>query len=138
MSDEWINAVHTDDAAETLRDLPESSVHMCMTSPPYFGLRDYGVDGQIGLEDELDEYIAELVDVCDAIRHVLRPDGSLWLNLGDSFDGGKNKMLVPHRVAIALQDDGWVVRNDVTWHKRTRCRSRSRIDSTRRPSRYFT
>ena len=115
--DDWTNDIHTGDAVDTLADLPESSVHMVMTSPPYFGLRDYGVDGQIGLEESLDEYIAELVDVFREVRRVLRPDGSAWLNLGDSYDGGKNKMLVPHRVAIALQDDGWIVRNDVTWAK---------------------
>ena len=115
--DHWTNDIHTGDAAETLAELPADSVHMVMTSPPYFGLRDYGVDGQIGLEDELDEYIAELVDVFREVRRVLRPDGSAWLNLGDSYDGGKNKMLVPHRVAIALQDDGWIVRNDATWAK---------------------
>jgi len=147
--DDWTNDIYTGDAVDTLAELPESSVHMVMTSPPYFGLRDYGVDGQIGLEDELDEYIAELVDVFREVRRVLRPDGSAWLNLGDSYAGGggaagkpddhddlhndesypdepplrsssfgrKNKMLVPHRVAIALQGDGWIVRNDVTWAK---------------------
>jgi DNA modification methylase len=143
--DEWLNDIHVGDARETLADLPESSVHMMMTSPPYFGLRDYDADGQIGLEDSLDEYIAELVGVFREVRRVLRPDGSAWLNLGDSYAtsrndhtggdqvggapesdyatrdegalGRKNKMLVPHRVAIALQADGWVVRNDVTWVK---------------------
>jgi len=115
--DAWTNDIHQGDARDTLADLPESSVHMVMTSPPYFGLRDYGVDGQIGLEDELEEYIEELLDVFREVRRVLRPDGSAWLNLGDSYDGGKNKMLVPHRVGIALQDDGWIVRNDVTWVK---------------------
>jgi DNA modification methylase len=142
----WTNGIHAGDAAETLREMPESSVHMAMCSPPYYGLRDYGVDGQIGLEDSLDEYIQELVDVGRALRRVLRDDGSWWLNLGDSYStergnhhsgedvggapdadyhsgereggfGRKNKMLVPHRVAIALQEDGWVVRNDVTWYK---------------------
>lgn len=113
----YTNDIHHGDAADTLADLPESSVHMVMTSPPYFGLRDYGVDGQIGLEEELEEYIEELVDVFREVRRVLRPDGSAWLNLGDSYDDDKNKMLVPHRVAIALQDDGWIVRNDVTWSK---------------------
>ena len=117
MIDDWTNDIHTGDAVDTLAELPESSVHMVMTSPPYFGLRDYGVDGQIGLEESLDEYITELVGVFREVRRVLRPDGSAWLNLGDSYDGGKNKMLVPHRVAIALQDDEWIVRNDVTWAK---------------------
>jgi DNA modification methylase len=145
--DEWTNDIHAGDAAATLRGMPTSSVHMCMTSPPYFGLRDYGVDGQIGLEDSLERYIESLVDVGRELRRVLRDDGSWWLNLGDSFAGSwggqshdadenreaeptptknparnaslgrKQKMLVPHRVAIALQRDGWVVRNDVTWVK---------------------
>ena len=140
--DEWLNDIHVGDARETLADLPESSVHMMMTSPPYFGLRDYDADGQIGLEDSLDEYISELVGVFREVRRVLRPDGAAWLNLGDSYAqtgsgqpadsykestdapeprgdsfGRKNKMLVPHRVAIALQEDGWIVRNDCTWVK---------------------
>jgi DNA modification methylase len=144
----WTNDIHQGDAAETLAELPESSVHMAMTSPPYFGLRDYGVDGQIGLEDSLDEYISELLNVASELRRVLRDDGSWWLNLGDSFAGswgaqskgdkanhrdrdtypGKNpartsnirrksKMLVPHRVAIALEDAGWIVRADCPWVK---------------------
>jgi len=145
----WTNEVHEGDCREVLSEMPESSVHMCMTSPPYYGLRDYGVEGQIGLEDTLDEYIQKLVDVGRELRRVLRDDGSWWLNLGDSYAGSnstagategrddahnaeavpdesvtsdsflgrKNKMLVPHRVAIALQEDGWVVRNDVTWVK---------------------
>jgi DNA modification methylase len=109
--------VHTGDVYDVLPELPESSVHMCMTSPPYFGLRDYGEEDQIGLEESLDDYIENLVRVGDELRRVLRPDGSWWLNLGDSYAGDKNKMLVPHRVAIALQDTGWTVRNDVTWVK---------------------
>ena len=144
----WANDIHEGDAAATLAELPESSVHMVMTSPPYFGLRDYGVDGQIGLEDSLDEYIDELLEVADELRRVLRPDGSWWLNLGDSFAGSwgaqskddeanhrdreaypgktparsgtlrrKSKMLVPHRVAIALEDVGWIVRSDAVWSK---------------------
>jgi len=143
--DDWTSDIHIGDAEATLAAMPSDSVHMMMTSPPYFGLRDYGEDGQIGLEDSLHEYIDELVAVFDEIRRVLRPDGSAWLNLGDSYAtarrdhtggdqvggapdgdyatrdegdlGRKNKMLVPHRVAIALQEAGWIVRNDVTWVK---------------------
>lgn len=152
MINQWVNDIHIGDAATTLAELPESSVHMVMTSPPYFGLRDYGVDGQIGLEDSLDEYIDELLDVADELRRVLRDDGSWWLNLGDSFAGSrgaggqwggndtgtatrnadpggaynrdtstslrrKSKMLVPHRVAIALEEAGWIVRSDAVWSK---------------------
>jgi DNA modification methylase len=113
----WTNDIHVGDVRETLSEMPASSVHCVMTSPPYFGLRDYSADGQIGLEDSLDEYIAELVAVGEGLRRVLRDDGSWWLNLGDSYGPDKQKQLVPHRVAIALQDAGWVVRNDVTWVK---------------------
>ena len=76
------------DCIELLRTLPEASVHCCVTSPPYFGLRDYGVDGQIGLEPTPDEFVAKLVDVFREVRRVLRDDGTLWLNLGDSYAAG--------------------------------------------------
>lgn len=148
----WVNDIHQGDVVETLAEMPESSVHMVMCSPPYFGLRDYGVDGQIGLENSLEEYIDELLNVADELRRVLRDDGSWWLNLGDTFAGSrgaggqwgsndtgtatrnadpgdaynrdtstslrrKSKMLVPHRVAIALEDAGWLVRADCPWVK---------------------
>ena len=73
------------DVRQTLSTLPEKSVQCCVTSPPYFGLRDYGVDGQIGLEQTPDEFVAELVSVFREVRRVLRDDGTLWLNLGDSY-----------------------------------------------------
>jgi len=141
---QWTNDIHQGDAADTLAQMPDSSVHCAMTSPPYFGLRDYGEEGQIGLEDSVDAYIQQLTAVADELQRVLRPDGSWWLNLGDTFasqpgwgsqsdgvgghDSGveqrksdrldrKQKMLVPHRVAIALQDRGWIVRSDAVWHK---------------------
>lgn len=209
----WVNDIHQGDATQTLAEMPESSVHCVMTSPPYFGLRDYGEDvetvfggdddcdhdwvtrrkppqggenteenppntgadtttqdtrvrggdgvesdhctvcsawrGQLGLEPRLDQFIENLVAVGEELHRVLRPDGSWWLNLGDSFAGSgrgqwddddgrpketvrpdsgdrpdqesglqrKSKMLVPHRVAIALQDAGWVVRSDAVWAK---------------------
>jgi DNA modification methylase len=75
------------DCRETLKTLPDSSVHCCVTSPPYFGLRDYGHDGQIGLEDSPDAFVAEMVAVFREVRRVLRNDGTLWLNLGDSYVG---------------------------------------------------
>src|SRR5690606_39754398 len=76
------------DCIETMRRLPAGSVQTCVTSPPYFGLRDYGHDGQIGLEPTPDEYVAALVAVFREVRRVLRDDGTLWLNLGDSYAGG--------------------------------------------------
>lgn len=75
------------DAVEQMQTLPEKSVGCCVTSPPYFGLRDYGMTGQIGLEETPEEYVAKLVDVFREVRRVLRDDGTLWLNLGDSYSG---------------------------------------------------
>jgi DNA modification methylase len=75
------------DCREVLKTLPDCSVHCCVTSPPYFGLRDYGCAGQIGLESTPDAYVAELVAVFREVRRVLRDDGTLWLNLGDSYNG---------------------------------------------------
>ena len=73
------------DALAVLRTLPEASVQCCVTSPPYYGLRDYGVEGQIGLEKTPDEFIARLVAVFSEVRRVLKPDGTLWVNIGDSY-----------------------------------------------------
>jgi len=77
--------IHVGDCREILRTLPECSVQTCVTSPPYWGLRDYGVDGQLGLEQTPEEYVAEMVGVFRDVRRVLRDDGTLWLNLGDSY-----------------------------------------------------
>lgn len=72
------------DALELLRTLPPESVHTCVTSPPYYNLRDYGVEGQIGNEASVEEYLQALVTVFREVRRVLRPDGTLWVNVGDS------------------------------------------------------
>lgn len=77
--------IRVGDCRDLLREMPDQSVHCIVTSPPYFGLRGYGVDGQIGLEQTPDEYVAELVAVFSDVRRVLRDDGTLWLNLGDSY-----------------------------------------------------
>lgn len=79
------------DCIESMSTMPDASVHTCVTSPPYFGLRDYGVDGQIGLEQTPDEYVARMVDVFREVRRVLRDDGMLWLNLGDSYAGNSDR-----------------------------------------------
>lgn len=80
------------DALKALRSLPEESVDCCVTSPPYYGLRDYGVDGQIGLEETPAEYISKLVEVFREVRCVLKDYGTLWLNMGDSYAGsGKGR-----------------------------------------------
>lgn len=143
------------DAGRVLKGLPAGSVDCMVTSPPYYGLRDYGVEGQIGLEGTIHEYVARLVGVFHEAARVLKDDGTLWLNLGDSYarstrgrsgDGlrhdhsgrqgtdrgsqagrltppckeGRRKSLlgIPWRVAFALMDDGWILRNDIIWRKR--------------------
>lgn len=90
---------------------------MCVTSPPYFGLRDYGHEGQLGLEQTPEQYVAAMVEVFRAVRDVLADDGTLWLNIGDSYGKGKQLLMIPARLAIALQTDGWVLRQDIIWHK---------------------
>ena len=79
--------IHHGDCLEILRTLPSESVHCCVTSPPYWGLRDYGVDGQLGLEKSPEEYVVRMVDVFREVRRVVKGDGTLWLNIGDSYAG---------------------------------------------------
>ena len=90
-----MNKILCGDAVEVLKTLPPKSVNMCVTSPPYYGLRDYGEDGQIGIERTPAEYIERLVAVFDEVYRVLREDGTLWLNIGDSYAGsGKGPMSI--------------------------------------------
>jgi site-specific DNA-methyltransferase (adenine-specific) len=100
-----------------MRSIPEGSVQTCVTSPPYFGLRDYGVAGQLGLEPSPDAFVAAMVEVFREVRRVLADDGTLWLNLGDSYGATKQLIGIPWRVALALQADGWYLRQDIIWHK---------------------
>lgn len=88
-----VNKILIGDAIDVLKSMPSESVHTCVTSPPYYGLRDYGTDGQIGLEQTPEEYIEKLVEVFREVRRVLRHDGTLWVNIGDSYAGsGKGRM----------------------------------------------
>lgn len=156
-----INQVLCGDVIQVLHTFPNESVNLIVTSPPYWGLRDYGVEGQIGLEEHPHKYIEKMVQVCRELRRVLRKDGSFYLNMGDTYFGGKGKsgsalpeetdsrdntlqkgyqelsmdrpqnivkqdgrwlqskqlLLIPSRVAIALQEDGWILRNDIVWAK---------------------
>lgn len=105
------------DCLQSMKKLPDQSVNCCVTSPPYFGLRDYGVDGQIGLEDTHQEFIQKLVAVFREVRRVLRDDGTIWVNMGDSWDRNKQLMGIPWRLAFALQDDGWILRQEIIWNK---------------------
>jgi len=105
------------DVRSRLVDIADQTIQCCVTSPPYWGLRDYGKADQIGLETTCSEYVAEIVAVFREVKRVLSDTGVLWLNLGDSYGKDKNILGVPWRVAFALQDDGWILRQDIVWAK---------------------
>jgi site-specific DNA-methyltransferase (adenine-specific) len=139
------STLYQGDAEEILRQLPSCFFRCVVTSPPYWGLRDYAADGQLGAEDDPREYVSRLVRIFEEIRRILRDDGTVWLNLGDCYTSGnrsyrapdrkhpvramsyraktppglkpKDLVGVPWRVAFALQDAGWYLRCDVIWEK---------------------
>ncbi len=142
-----MNLIELGDCRETMRRWASDGVkaQMCVTSPPYFGLRDYGHEGQIGLEQTPEQYIAAMVEVFRCVRDVLADDGTLWLNIGDSYASGgrktrdsddklaqrgmdtrpadphgikpKDLIGIPWMLAFALRADGWYLRQDIIWHK---------------------
>ena len=113
------------DALYALRELPSESVNCCVTSPPYYGLRDYGLDMQIGREDTPEQYIGRLVEVFRELRRVLKDDGTFWLNIADTYCGSgmkagckqKDLIGIPWLLAFALRSDGWYLRSDIIWLK---------------------
>jgi site-specific DNA-methyltransferase (adenine-specific)/site-specific DNA-methyltransferase (cytosine-N4-specific) len=133
------------DSLDVLKSIGSCTFHCVVTSPPYWGLRDYGLEGQIGAEQRLDDYIRNLVNIFREVKRVLRDDGTLWLNVGDSYTSGnrkwrdsdrknraramnyrppnpeglKDKELIgiPWKLAFALQADGWYLRSDIIWYK---------------------
>jgi DNA modification methylase len=121
--------IHCGDAEDVLKTLKTESVHCIVTSPPYYGLRDYGEAGQIGREDSPEEYAARLTAVFREAKRVLRPDGTLWLNIADTYAGSgkgyakpggckpKDMIGIPWLLAFALRSDGWYLRNAVVWAK---------------------
>ena len=140
------NKIINGEALDVLKTMPSNYVHMIVTSPPYWGLRDYGKSDQLGLENDYNDYVQRLTDIFSEARRVLREDGTLWLNLGDSYIGNmsrasnngragfgneregifnrssvglKNKDLagIPWRVAFSLQAEGWYLRQDIIWSK---------------------
>jgi site-specific DNA-methyltransferase (cytosine-N4-specific) len=105
------------DAREQLATLPDNSADCIVTSPPYFGLRDYGVPGQYGQEAAVEQFVEVMRRVFNEARRVLSESGTLWLNLGDSYGPAKQLLGVPWRTAFALQADGWTLRNQIIWSK---------------------
>ncbi len=152
------------DSAKVLARLPDATFRACITSPPYWSLRDYGIAGQIGLESSIEHYINALVKVFDQVSRVLRDDGTLWLNIGDSFTSGnrtwrapdkknpgramsirpptpkglkpKDLIGIPWRLALALQAAGWYLRADIIWNK-PNCQPESVRDRPTRSHEYL-
>ena len=152
------------DAFRVLQSLDAGMFRCCVTSPPYWGLRDYGITGQIGAEDEVSEYIEHLVSVFSEVRRTLSDDGTLWLNIGDSYTSGgrtyrgddrknparamgyrpptpeglkpKDLIGIPWRLAFALQSDGWYLRSDIVWYK-PNCQPESVRDRPTRAHEYI-
>lgn len=145
-----LNTVIQGGCLEVMREWPEESIDLVMFSPPYWGLRNYDVEGQIGLEDHPNKYIAKIVEVCDQVKRILKKTGSMYIVLGDTYYGSgkgygsktpsknlpyeechpkikqnarsswlqpKQLLGIPWHVAIALQEDAWLLRNDIIWHK---------------------
>jgi len=113
---ELIDHILEGDATTILQDFPEQSIDCVITSPPYFNQRDYGHSLQMGLEKTVPEYIARLVQVFDQVYRVLKNSGTIWLNLGDKYEEGQ-LLGIPWRIALALQERGWLLRSDIIWHK---------------------
>lgn len=158
------SALVTGDAANVLQQLPDECAQTCITSPPYWSLRDYHIEGQIGLERRIEDYLGKLIEIFNEVRRVLRPDGTLWLNIGDSYTSGgrdrrapdkknpvramhvrpptpnglKSKDLIgiPWRLALALQAAGWFLRADVIWYK-PNCQPESVKDRPTRSHEYI-
>lgn len=161
-----INTIYNESCMETLTRMPDNYLHSVITSPPYWQLRDYGYEGQWGLETTYTEYLENLWAMMDEIHRVLRNDGTVWVNLGDVYargqrtnDGnvhslfqnganpipiskpnynGLNKtlLLLPHRFAIGCIERGWIVRNDCIWAKRN-CMPESVTDRFSKKHEYF-
>ena len=122
--EQWLNRVHFGDCLETLRRMPDGIVNTCVTSPPYFGLRDYGHAGQIGLEPTPDEFIAKLVAVFREVRRVLRDDGTAWVNMGDSYAGGGGGNYNKTGVDSAVGHHITNVRNRPEWLASAGCKAK--------------
>ena len=142
---DYVDNIIEGDSAKKLKLFPEKSVHQIITSPPYWGLRDYGHAGQVGLEESLNDYISSLCDIFDQAKRVLRDDGTFWLNIGDSYVGNMSRTSkgragmgeeregvfrrmpeglqekdlagVPWRLALECQNRGWILRSDIIWAK---------------------
>lgn len=111
-----MSKIYCGDVFDILPKLKTESIHCCITSPPYYGLRDYGMDGQIGQEETPEWYMDKLWAVFEEVKRILRPDGTLWLNLGDTYQD-KELLGIPWQMAFRLQRCGWFLRQEIIWSK---------------------
>ena len=109
--------LHLGSALEVLKTFDNEIVDCVVTSPPYYNLRDYQNDQQLGMEKSPVQYVANLVEIFNEIKRILKDDGVVWLNLGDTYAKDKNLLGIPWRVAFALQESGWYLRSDIIWQK---------------------
>lgn len=161
--EEFVNKIICGDSLEVLTRVPDNSIDMCLTSPPYFGLRDYGVEGQLGLEKTPEKYIEKMIVIFHEVKRVLKKEGTFWLNMGDTYGGscqgggdtGLSKhryrkelltyvdkpqrkimpkciLMVPERLAWALIQDGWILRNKIIWEKKNNLPSSAKDRFTHR------
>lgn len=151
-----LNKIYQGDALSVLKTFEDNSIDCCITSPPYWGLRDYGVDGQIGNENDFNEFITKLIEIYTEVYRVLKPEGTCFVNLGDTYGGSgsgttknadtnkyienskqvyvlpngtskaskfrgttlnKSLLMIPERFALNMLDSGWILRNQIIWHK---------------------
>jgi DNA modification methylase len=126
-----LNKIYNGNALDVLKTFPNECVDMVITSPPYWALRDYGAEGQLGLESTFQEYINKLCDIFDEVKRVLKKSGSCWVTLGDAYSGSgkgvggikertlpsKSLLQIPSRFAIEMCNRGWILRNEIIWHK---------------------
>ena len=110
------NIIHIGDNIFHLTNIPDASVDMCVTSPPYYNLRDYKNSNQIGAENTVSDFVENLCKVFDEVKRILKPTGSCWVNIGDTYDK-KRLLQVPSRFEIAMCDRGWHLRNEIIWSK---------------------
>lgn len=119
-----LNKIYNGDVLEVLKTFPSNSIDVCITSPPYWGLRDYGEEGQIGQEPTYKGYLDKLDEIFKEVKRVLKDSGSCWVNIGDAYSkdkktgvGKQSLLCLPDRFKINMVDDGWICRNEVIWHK---------------------
>ena len=105
------------DALTQLRTIETGTVDMCITSPPYYMLRDYGIEGQLGMESTVEEYISNLADIFSEVYRTLKPTGSCWINISDTYGTDKGQLCVPERLVLEMISSGWVKRNTIIWYK---------------------